>query len=424
MTGIKIPEVKEKVIISLFANDTLIYQNAKDDIKELQEIIKVFCIASKAKFNIEKTEYLPVGKKDYRKTLETTRKINDIPGNTIPDNINIIKEGQTMRTLGAWVGNGGNQNPQWKKILDKQKEIMDTWEKSRLSYRGKELILKALVQSRALFLATVNGMPKETQEKMQKQMRSFLWEGKRGKISWNKATKNRDEGGLGIPDIKIRTEAIQIMWMKQFLKDKRPKWAYVTDRIIAKNITRTPIVTEDNHINWITQSWHESEASWSKIPPYIREMLQVARKYNIGIEAIKISKKTKEQLPIWHHIASLDNYGWNKKAAKCLRKNHNIQTIKDLTNEIEIPDQKACQTTVRCQEMAQTLLNKIAPKYNPMNTTPRKDNLDHTPRRKKFNQKGDITETNKLTKVCSKVSEHSIKVCNEVTEGQPRQGRQ
>jgi hypothetical protein len=35
------------------------------------------------------------------------------------------------------------------------------WAKTRPSLQGKELILKALIQSRALYLATVNGIPKD-----------------------------------------------------------------------------------------------------------------------------------------------------------------------------------------------------------------------------------------------------------------------
>ena len=35
------------------------------------------------------------------------------------------------------------------------------WEKFNLTTKGKELVLKSLVQSKAVFLATVNGMPKK-----------------------------------------------------------------------------------------------------------------------------------------------------------------------------------------------------------------------------------------------------------------------
>ena len=62
--------------------------------------------------------------------------------------------------------------------------------------KGKELLLKALVQSRALFLATLNGMPESVQSQLERGMRSFLWGGKKGKISWGEVTKEKSKGGL------------------------------------------------------------------------------------------------------------------------------------------------------------------------------------------------------------------------------------
>jgi len=41
--------------------------------------------------------------------------------------------------------------------------------------KGKEIILKAIVQSKEMFLATVNGMSKEIEEKMKKMFKDFIW---------------------------------------------------------------------------------------------------------------------------------------------------------------------------------------------------------------------------------------------------------
>jgi len=56
------------------------------------------------------------------------------------------------------MGNKVNQVTQWNQILKKQKDVLNAWTTLNLATAGKELILKSLVQSRALFLATVNGM--------------------------------------------------------------------------------------------------------------------------------------------------------------------------------------------------------------------------------------------------------------------------
>ncbi|EKM74423.1 hypothetical protein AGABI1DRAFT_15624, partial [Agaricus bisporus var. burnettii JB137-S8] len=179
LKGFKIKGLVDQFLASLFANNTLVYLKEDDNLDLLRQIIQDFCQVSTAKFNLSKTEYLPIGSKEYRKRVIVTRKINDNPGGKIEDNVNIIKEGESLRILGAWVGNGNNQNTQWETILKKQKQIMTAWQSMNLSFRGKELILKALVQSRALFLTTVNGMPKPVQERMEKEMKTFLWNGRK-----------------------------------------------------------------------------------------------------------------------------------------------------------------------------------------------------------------------------------------------------
>ena len=86
-----------------------------------------------------------------------------------------------------------------------------------LSLKEKELILKALIQSRALYLAMANEMPKSIAQRMIRQMKSFTWENKRPLMNWMDATQPNENGGLGLPDIEARLEAIQVMWLKKYL---------------------------------------------------------------------------------------------------------------------------------------------------------------------------------------------------------------
>ena len=52
--GIRINEDIKRLIVSLFADDTLVYLAAKDRLDDLREIINTFCKASTARFNMEK----------------------------------------------------------------------------------------------------------------------------------------------------------------------------------------------------------------------------------------------------------------------------------------------------------------------------------------------------------------------------------
>jgi len=256
LRGFKIQGIQEKTLVSLFADDILVYMNKKDKIQTLERIISTFCKASTAKFNKEKTEILPIGSKKYREQIIEKRQTSESEEDKIPEEIRVVKDGETLRTLGSYMDNKVNQVTQWNQILKKQKDILDAWITLNLSTSGKELILKSLVQSRALFLATVNGIPKDIEKRMEKQMKAFLWDNKKATMNWKEASQPRKIGELNMPNIKTRIEAIQIMWLKKYLAPKceRPNWAYVVDQIIFNNLQKNPKIKKQNRISWIFQS--------------------------------------------------------------------------------------------------------------------------------------------------------------------------
>ncbi|KAI6139649.1 hypothetical protein BKA82DRAFT_3988157, partial [Pisolithus tinctorius] len=234
-----------------------------------------------------------------------------------------------MRTLGAWIGNKITIDEQWNKILEKQKQIIKLWETSRPTLRGKELLSKSLVQSRAMYLATVNTMPQHIEYQMTKLIKNFLWNNKkRGLLDKPYTYAPTALGGLNMPNLKARLEAIKITWLRRYLTTSdRPSWAYVADAILANNVTKKPTTEHKSCISWALQNWHESARKDAQIPIQLKEIINTARKYNIGLDGRQLSLETLNQLPIWNHLAATNNYLWNKKSSKCLRNNHNVKTV-------------------------------------------------------------------------------------------------
>jgi len=99
----------------------------------------------------------------------------------------------------------------------------------------------------------VNGMPKDIEKRMEKQMKAFLWDNKKATMNWKEASQPREIGELNMPNIKTRIEVIQIMWLKKYLAPKceRPNWAYVVDQIIFNNLQKNPKIKKQNRISWI-----------------------------------------------------------------------------------------------------------------------------------------------------------------------------
>lgn len=255
-----------------------------------------------------------------------------------------------------------------------------------LSLKGKELIAKALIQSRAIFLATVNGMPKAVQDKMDKLIKDFIWNGKsRGLLQWKFATWERKMGGLNMPDINARADAIAIMWIKKWLKpnQEQPLWAKITDEMIRQLAQKKPMIEENSKEVWVMQSWNEVDSltptNGKKTPESIKHLLKATRKYNVGLDGLRLAKETKEALPAWHTAGVTHNHHWNKKSARTLRNEYGVRKIKDLDYDFQ---------EKRLNDMRDTIYARMTDFINPMNSSPIKDGLDHTPRRlKKYAEK-------------------------------------
>ena len=62
-------------------------------------------------------------------------------------------------------------------------------------------------------------------KEMTKIMKDFIWDGNKGGLMrLDYTAKIREKGGLGMPHLKTRMKAIDIMWLKKYLDtpDKRP----------------------------------------------------------------------------------------------------------------------------------------------------------------------------------------------------------
>lgn len=139
--GIDIPNLLEKLIIKLFADDTNLYLSKHDCLDRIQEILNKWCAASGAKFNEEKTEIIPISTTAYRQQVISTRKINEMDRSPLPDKIRIAQDGETVRMLGVWIGNKADGQTLWEPVLNRIKQNLKRWNKVRPSLEGKAQII-------------------------------------------------------------------------------------------------------------------------------------------------------------------------------------------------------------------------------------------------------------------------------------------
>ena len=66
LRGLRVPGLAEKLIAKLLADDTALYLSLTDRFDCVLLILRAWCDVSGAKFNIEKTEIIPIGSPEHR----------------------------------------------------------------------------------------------------------------------------------------------------------------------------------------------------------------------------------------------------------------------------------------------------------------------------------------------------------------------
>jgi hypothetical protein len=411
LKGFEIPGVEEKLITTLFADDTTVFLSEFDKFVDLKYILDKWCIAAGARFNVSKTEIIPIGNPLYRKEVLATRRIHPSQEPLAAD-IHIARDQEPVRMLGAWIGNNIDQAIIWSTVLDKIRGNLSRWNQSHPTLFGRRLIIQMVIGGMTQYLAKVQSMPKQVEESLTKTIRNFMWEDRKPPVNMSTLSLPVAQGGIKLLNLKIRNQAIDVMWLRSYLNlgPKRPKWAYVADVLINESISRASSkVSASAQINTYLQSWNPNLHTASKLSKDIVQMMKTGQKFGVNFEALKLSDLAKDRLPAWYHIGTGQHMVSlnNQKASKCLRDNHLIKTVGDLVQNTKrgrdpsAPQHSnrsncaceyckhdrlfySCAAPNKCFSMTKKLLDQIQPKWHPFNFPP-VDSLTHTPNRRLAN---------------------------------------
>lgn len=405
ITGISIPGLNEKILVNMFADDTTLYLGERDSFDYIEDILKKWCNVSGAKFNIGKTEIIPIGSIEHRTAIATSRKINPADLTQLDMQIRIAKDGDSIRLLGAWIGNRADDLNPWERIIDLSKKDLDRWDKINPTMYGKRLIIQAVIGGRTQYLAKVQGMPKEIEKAFQKLIQDFIWDGERApRIALETLELPLDEGGLNLLNIRTRNEAIDIMWLKSYLNfsPSRPAWAVVTDLLI--NAAAPPNISPLGRFNAYTQSWNPPTKGprSAHLNQDIIRMIDTAKRYKTNLAALRIAPDISARLPAWYHTNAKPR-PLTSIPSKCLLRNHCVNTVADLVkisvraqvtyNGPHVPNRaciciecardrlRNCRFPHQCAQEALTRISDIAPKFNPLTGTSQRDLFSLSPTR-------------------------------------------
>ena len=131
-----------------------------------------------------------------------------------------------FRYLGIPIADSRLTISQYGPLIDKISGYISAWAGANLSYAGRNELVKSVLQGVECFWLTILPIPAGVKAKIVQLCRNFLWSGscnshKRPLVSWKEIILPKEEGGLGIRDIKAWNKALisKTLWDIQAKKD-------------------------------------------------------------------------------------------------------------------------------------------------------------------------------------------------------------
>ncbi|KAK1219895.1 hypothetical protein PQX77_017375 [Marasmius sp. AFHP31] len=382
ITGIEIPRIAHHVKETLFADDTAVALHHSSSWEDLWEVLNTWTAASSGKFNIPKTEVIPIGSVEYRNTLLTTRKLNeeDAP---IPGHIRIIPDGQSARYLGARVGNHYSDSDPWLPIIEKIESKLQNCLLVHPTLNDKVRITESVIGARTQFAAKANGgMPEDITKRLIRIQGNFV----NAHISRETLQAFKKEGGKQFFDLRLRNTALGLTQFKGYLTfgENRPVWAQLTDELYSLRCVRSSTSVYESRVNPFLQTWKPSSRN---LPRAVENMFKSANKAGVTFNLLTPTEEVRRDLPLFHHFArsTSQREAYNTEGCKCLRLRHGVTLVGDAVdiaariNNTDHTRNKDCtcpacdsdRTIVqcdnphRCAETAKTKLNELPNKWNP-----------------------------------------------------------
>jgi hypothetical protein len=124
----------------MYADDTNLFLSSFEDLGLIQSTMASTSFALRSKFNLEKTDILPIGLAEHKSASHP-----DIT--TCFDSCYVLPTGSPLRVLGAWVGSPDLASAHWDQIYSHIKKIIQQWNTIGASAHNRTVLAKALLLS-------------------------------------------------------------------------------------------------------------------------------------------------------------------------------------------------------------------------------------------------------------------------------------
>ena len=363
--AIKIREVKNKYgiqfngnynpeIISLFADDTLLYSKSYESTLQILKLVEKFCNHSGMKLNLNKSIMIPLHPN------------SNIYHNNTNNEFKILEKNTTTKYLGIPIGIDITEEQQYNSILQKIYHRLNIWYKRGKTLKGRKTILNTIIGSTLWYSTICSKISNFTIQPLEKLFKNFI-KGvyinsnnldtyKKRITSKNIPTKwietDINEGGLNYTNINTQIKLLKINKLIQLLQNiknnngKFPNWAKAFEHqlsLVNTNITKSLDIL---FCNQHKQRGGLFNHSWeNKLSKHWIDILKIWNSLNITTDYKKYSIQNYKILfnhqPIWNNKFLLINKklplnrGTRTDTAQNLyqKLQHQIYSFSDIQND-------------------------------------------------------------------------------------------
>jgi len=265
LSGLKIGRKEMEVCIFQFADDTLfLCEDSFNNVITLKAILRGFELASGLKINFHKSKLAGINVQSY--SLDCYTKT-----------LNCTQMGIPFKYLRIEVGGNPRKEQFWEPVINKIKARLSVWKGRFLTLAGRICLIKSVITAIPLYYLSLFRAPDIVCKRITSIQRRFLWGwGKVNKpiswVSWKDVCRNKEEGGLGLRDIRKFNYALLAKWKWHFISQEEGRWkeTLISKYGLETESTQTPIKLQSwwwRDLNKLCKEggrkgWFQEELSW------------------------------------------------------------------------------------------------------------------------------------------------------------------
>ena len=181
-----------------------------------------------------------------------------------------IWSNEDITVLGVTISHDNIIEKNFQPIVAKVKSILNSWTHRGLSLIGKIKVVNTLIASLFVYKMTVlPQIPNRIVACVEQEIRTYLWGGKKAKISLQILQNDKSMGGLNLVNLKVKDKSLKATWPKILYAEK--EYAQIVFQLmrctgLQEDIWRCRLLPEDvGSLRIKDPFWHDVLCSWSEL---------------------------------------------------------------------------------------------------------------------------------------------------------------